>query len=408
MTRNVGYCLLCLSLFVFAGCSQNHEQAGPQIVTPNVAEPPQVVIDPQMIATIENAFGSVDRDANGTIVAVDLARARSSANDNVLNAALSIHGLKKLRVAGSAISRETLAGIAKQTQLQELFLQDTVIQDDDVAAILAALPELKRLTLRRCANVTDQAAQAFHVKKDLRNLALIEMNVGRETLESLSHSQSIVALDLRDCSRITQEDYALLMVGRLTQLTDLKIGGFTINDSVLEFVAKMPKLIGLTIEDAMISPDAFAKMLETSVWKTQLRQLVLSRNTTLFDVGLSPIQYLPKLKYLTVNGMMVTGTFLTQLAENESARPHLETLALQKSFLTVDGAKALQKFTELKSLDLSGIAMTEELVEIIVTLGTLETLNLSECRLTNEMVKPIRNMSNVTSLILAGNPISVE
>ena len=402
MTRNAGY-YACLCLFVFAGCSQNHEQAEPQVATQSIAESPQVVVDPQVITAIENVFGSVDRDANGTIIAIDLARARSSVDDGVLKATLSIAGLKKLRVAGSAISRETLAEIARQTQLQELFLQDTVVADDDLAAILAALPELKRLTLRRCANVTDAAAEAFLARKNLRNVALIEMNIGRPTLEILSRSQTISAFDLRDCSRLTAEDYALIL--NMRQLTDLKIGGFSINDPILETVTQLPNLTGLTIEDAMISPEAFAKMLENAAWRDKLTQLVLSRDMALFDAGLLPIRHLPKLRRLTVCGMMVTGIFLEELTSDKTLRPKLKTLSLRMSLLTPDGAGALKHYHELKSLDLSGVAMTEELTKIIATLDTLESLDLSGCRLTDETVGPIRTMT-LQSLNLEDNSIS--
>jgi len=396
------------------GCSPSIEQTEtPVLSNIVVGQPDQQTVDSPVLETITSAFGGIERNDQGVIVGVDLAQARSSVNDEALNAVLAIRGLKKLRVAGSGISRETLVKIADQTKLEELFLQDTVVNDDDLAVILAALPNLKRLTLRRCANVTDDIAESFLARNDrqeylhgLRNLALIEMNIGRTMLETLVGSSSITALDLRDCSRLTPEDYALL--AEMSQLVDLKIGGFGINDKVPEYVSPLPNLTGLTVEDAMISPDAFARMLETAAWKSKLTQLVLSRNTMLFDVGLSPIQNLPKLTRLTINGMMVTGTFLDKMAEDENTRPKLETLSLRKTLLTVDGAKALQHYRELKSLDLSGVAMTEELVEIIATLDTLETLNLSECRLTDEMVKPIRTMPNVKSLILAGNQISGE
>ena len=374
--------------------------------SPPVDTAEQQTVDPNVLATIENAFGGIERNNDGVITGVDLAQARSSVNDEVLNAALTIPGLKKLRVAGSAISRETLSIIAGQTQLEELYLQDTVASDNELTLFLTALPNVKRLTLRRCAQVTDLSAESFLAENNLRNLALIEMNVGREMLETLACSRTITAIDLRDCSRLTPEDYAL--VAGMTQLVDLKIGGFNINDKVLEYISQLPNLTGLTVEDAMISADAFAQMLETAAWKSKLTQLVLSRNATLYDDGLLPVYSLPKLKRLTVNGMMVTGTFLAPPSENENARPKLETLSLRKAFLTADGVAALQKYHELKSLDLSGVAMTEELAEIIATLDTLETLNLSECRMTDEMAKPIRNMPNVKSLILTGNPIAEE
>ena len=204
------------------------------------------------------------------------------------------------------------------------------------------------------------------------------LNQGRKTLEALAGS-NITALDLRDCSRLLPEDYALLL--EMPKLVDLKIGGFGINDKVPEYVAALPNLSGLTIEDAMISPEAFARMLETAAWKPKLAQLILSRNTTLFDDAILPVRHLPKLKRLTVNGMMVTGRFLAQLAENEDARPKLETLSLQKSLLTVDGAQALSRYRELKSLDLSGVAVTDELAEILATLDWPETIILTENRI---------------------------
>ncbi len=395
---------LCLCLLMLPGCSPRQEATGvPQSAATN-EQPSAVTPNPETVAAIEAAFGIVERDAVGTVVGVDLARARSSVDDTVLQAALAIPGLKKLRVAGNGISRETLVNIASQTKMQELFLQDTVLQDDDLAKILSALPELKRLTLRRCAKVTDRAAESFTEVTGLRNLALIEMNLGRETLEALARSQTVTALDVRDCSRLTPEDYAL--IAGMTQLTDLKIGGFAVSDKTLESVSQLPNLAGLTLEDTMVSPEAFANMLETARWKEKLAQLVLSRDMTLFDDALPPIQKLPKLKRLAVNGMMVTGAFLEKLAENESVRPKLETLSLRMSLLNVDGAKALQKYRELKSLDLSGVAMTLELAEIVATLDTLETLNLSDCRLTDQTVKPIRDMTSAKKLILTGNPLA--
>ena len=328
--------------------------------------------------TLDSA--DIERDAHGTIIGVDLARARSSVNDEVLNAALTIPGLKKLRVAGNGISRETLVNIGKQTELEELYLQDTMIHDDDLAVLFATLQPLKRLTLRRCMNVTDAAAEslrqlcALPETRRAMNLALIEMNLGRKTLEVLSASPSrITALDLRDCSRLAPEDYALLRA--MPQLTDLKIGGFGINDVVLESVGTLPNLTGLTIEDAMITPGAFSSLLETAAWRTKLTQLVLSRNMTLPDNSLLAIQHLPNLKRLTTNDMTITGRFLISLAENEESRPRLETLSLQKTLLSADSVKALLKYRELKSLNLTGVALSEEMNEALAALDGVEVID---------------------------------
>jgi hypothetical protein len=225
-------------------------------------------------------------------------------------------------------------------------------------------------------------------------------------LEKIVESKRITALDLRQCSRLLPEDYSLLT--RMTQLTDLKIAGFSIDDSVLETVVQLPKLSGLTVEDAMISPEGLAKITANSTITEKLTSLILARNTAIFDTGLESLKNLHRLKRLSVNGMMITGEFLAILAVEESKRPKLETLSLEKSLLTPEGAAALKHFRELKSLNLTGTVLSQEIAEIIAALETPEILNLSECQLDNEMLKIIRNMKSVKTLIIIGNPLIQE
>jgi Ran GTPase-activating protein (RanGAP) involved in mRNA processing and transport len=155
----------------------------------------------------------------------------------------------------------------------------------------------------------------------------------------------------------------------------------------------------------MISPNGFAQMAANQDWTQNITLLVLARDTMLFDAGLEPLKNFPRLKRLSVNGMMITGEFLAVLAADESKRPKLETLSLQRSLLTPEGVAALKSYRELKSLDLTGVTMTPELAEMIAELETLETLNLSDCQLDNNLIKPIHNMKSVKTLILNGNPI---
>jgi Leucine-rich repeat (LRR) protein len=319
---------------------------------------------------------------------------------------LQLHGLKKLRVTSGSVTPETLRQIAKQTDLEELYLQDTQIRNIDLAEILPKLSQLQRLTLRSCNNITDHSVESIISLPKLRLLALIRMNLTRQGLEKIVESKRITALDLRQCSQLLPEDYSLLI--RMPQLTDLKIAGFSIDDSVLEIVTQLPELHGLTIEDTMISPDGFAGMTANPKMAEKLTSLVLARNSTLFDASLETLKNFHRLKRLSVNSMMITGEFLNALAAEESKRPKLEILSLEKSLLTPEGVTVLKKFRELKSLNLSGVALSQELAEIIATQETLEIINLSECQLDNEMLKTIRNMKSVKTLILAGNPLIQE
>ncbi|MDR0705507.1 MAG: hypothetical protein LBF88_11040 [Planctomycetaceae bacterium] len=410
MMRNFRFCFLFLLFVSLNGCTDEpqgkslQEKLPPEQQQDNIAAKTSEIAD--IVRQIEMSSGEVGRAENGTIISADLAKGRASVSDETLRTSLKLPGLKKLRAAGGTITSETLQLIGKQTGLEELYLQDTPIRDADLAVILPGLSKLRRLTLRGCNNVTDDGAEIIVSLSKVRSLALIKMNLTRQGLEKIVESDTIAALDLRQCSLLTPEDYSLLL--KTSQLTDLKIAGFSVDDSVLETASQLPELTGLTVEDAMISAEGFAKMTASPTITEKLASLVLARNTLLLDTGLEPLKNIHRLKRLSINGMMITGEFLRLLAAEESKRPKLETLSLEKSLLTPEGADALKHFRELKSLNLAGTVLSQELAEIIAALETPEIVNLSDCQLDNKMLKTLRGMKSVKTWILAGNPLIQE
>ena len=347
---------------------------------------------------IEAAFGVVERNAEGTIIGIDLARDRASATGNVLEAALSIPHLKRFRFAGGNTTPASLSGLTKQRELEDLFLQDVPIRDADWKPLLDGHPKLIRLTLRRLSHLS--AAELGTLPRRLpalRNLALIEMDVSGGSLAEIAKSETLAALDVRLCSRLTAEDYRPLK--SMPKLIDMKIGGFGITDEVLAVIASLPLLRGLTIDDALITAAGFEKFATEFASADKLETLVFSRNSALFDDSLVPIRKFPNLKRLTVNGMMVTGAFLDRLAEDETTRPKLQRLSLRKAFLSEAGMSALKKYPELRILDLSGVALTPELIEILTTLEQLEELDLTDCGLDKDALQQIESTLSLKRLV---------
>ena len=343
---------------------------------------------------IASAFGAVERNEKGVIIGVDLARERASANDDVLRAALSLPGLKRFRLAGGSVTAEVLAGLAKQHDLTELYLQDVPIRDAEWSSILDELAKLERLTLRRLANLSGVELGTLPRRlPKLRNLALIEMDFTGETLADIDKPELLAALDVRNCGRLVARDYQRL--GAMQKLADLKIGGFGVTDEVLAAIVPLSGLVGLTIDDALITPDGFDKFITQSASANKLRTLVLGRDSALFDTALVSLKKLPKLERLTVNGMMVTGSFLDRLAEEEATRPKLQRLSLRKAFLSEEGVAALKKYPELRILDLSGVALTPEMVEIITSLDSLEELDITGCQLDEESLRRLQSIKEL-------------
>jgi hypothetical protein len=107
------------------------------------------------IETILAAGGTIKQRDDGSPASIDLASQRVFADTEAVRAVLEFPGLKKLRLAVSGVSRETLCGLRALTDLDELLLQDAPVTDADLAEVLGSMPALSRLTLRRLHQLTN-------------------------------------------------------------------------------------------------------------------------------------------------------------------------------------------------------------------------------------------------------------
>jgi hypothetical protein len=365
------------------------------LISPAIFSAPPEVSDIE--GRVESAFGSVERNREGNIIGIDLARGRASATDDLLQAALSVPHLKRFRFVGGSATAESLSGLIKQRDLEELYLQDVPIHDADWKPLLDGHPKLTRLTLRRLPNLSATELGALPRRiPALHNLVLIDMALTGDALAEIAKSEVLAALDVRNCSRLTASDYRCLT--SMPRLADLKIGGFGITDDVLMEIAPCRSLRGLTVDDALITPTGLEKFTANFTSAEKLETLVFSRNSALFDDSLVSLKKFPNLKRLTVNGMMITGSFLEHIAEDEGTRPKLQRLSLRKAFLSEEGAAALKKYPELRILDLSGVALTPELIEIIVSLNFLEELDAADCGLDDDAFQRLKSLPSLKRL----------
>ncbi|MCL2346662.1 MAG: hypothetical protein FWC50_00225, partial [Planctomycetaceae bacterium] len=260
---------------------------------PAKAEPTEILR--KIEQTVKLAGGKIERDANGTIVGVNLAAERASVTDEILQQALLIPNLRSFSVTGSRLSFQAFSGLKNQSRLETLFLQDVPLDDRELDEMISLIPTLRRLTLRRLNKVGESGMKAVLHAPHLQSLALIEMTPTRSVLEKIAELPAdLTALDLRFCSNLTKDDYELL--GAMKQLADLKIGGFAVDDSVLETVPNLQNLRGLSIEGSSISGDGLAKLASNESWAAPLELLVLNRNTAVYDAGLALLRSFHGLK----------------------------------------------------------------------------------------------------------------
>ncbi|GHT11396.1 hypothetical protein FACS1894170_04920 [Planctomycetales bacterium] len=339
----------------------------------------------ETVAVIEAAFGAVQKDKTGTIIAVDLANDRASASDEVAKKALELPDLKSLRIAGSTIKPESFAALKSQTELTDLFLKDVKINDNQLHEALKPLIKLQRLTLRRLPDIT-----TVPVLPALRNLSLLEISFTPNTLPTVLANNDLTALDLRGCNGLTADNYKTLSA--LSKLVDLKIGGFAVNDEVLKAITPLPNLTGLTIDDTFITAEGFADYVKNSPSATTLKTLVINKGT-LLDDDLMPLKGLPKIDRLLLCDMMLTGEFLSQLADDAKTRPKLKNLVLRRTLLTSKGAAGLRMYPEIADLDLSGTSIDEDVAKIVVSLPELKTVNYKGSQIDEAAVQILQKIS---------------
>jgi len=315
---------------------------------------------------------------------------------------MQLEGLKKLSVSGGSLTGASLKKLEKQIALEELLLVDTITSDEDLSALCQNLKNLRRLTLRRLTKLSDGGLGALNELKNLRNLSLLNLSIGGSGLESVAALASLRALDLRGCNQLNPEDYQLL--AKMTGLTDLKIGGASVNADVLRIVALLPNLTGLTVEDATVTADLWEELFANPQWSENMTSLAFARMYSINDPVLEKLSNFKKLKSLSLRAAPVRGAFVRNLAEDSPLFVTLQTLGMTKNFATPEEILQLKRFENLTKLDFSVTPMTPEKIEALSSLEKLDILLLSECQLTDAMLEKLVPLKNLSILDVGGNP----
>ena len=375
--------MLVVVLIAF-GCRQSEPVAVPIDVPGEIPASREAVTDQQLAAieAIEQAGGSVALDDAGLPTRIDLASDRVFANEEVVRAVLEFPEVRVLRLAVTSVSMETLAELAILTQLEELLLQDAALGDEQLGQLLAATPGLKRLTLRRLASVTDAGLEAVVACPALEVLALIEMNqVSDAGLDRLTKVERLRSLDLRNCGQLTVEDFDKL--ASLGNLAELKLAGSMINDSIVDSIARLETVRSLTIEDTEISGEFFTRLAQDQPVAQKMHSLAFARCFGVTDDALAPIADLPNLQTLVLRDILVSGQFLTDLAEQGKTLPTLTTLTATNAFLDDAAVGHLPKVApNLERLDLRGnTSVTDESAGVFKKLTRLRELRSQKLQL---------------------------
>ena len=370
--------VLSMCATVGVGCRRQEPAAEPDDLP--VAEASSTLVEltdgqKAAIDAITAAGGEIDLDGSGLPVRIDLATERTFADESLVRAVLLFPELKSLRLTLNSVPETTLAELAALTQLEELFLQDGAIDDASFRDVLTAMPNVRRLTLRRINGVTDESFSAVSDCPNLEVVALIEMNeLTGAGLEPFAKLQRLRALDLRNCGRLTPED--LKRLAAFSNLSELKLGGPAINDQIADLIVSLPNVTSLAVEDAEISAAFIERLASDKATADRLRMLAFARCFGVTDDALLSIDKFTNLEALSLRDIMVSGEFLTSLSKVDKGPLPLRSLTATNAFVDDAVIQCLPTLApNLERLDLRGNpGITDESKQVFVKLQNLSEI----------------------------------
>jgi len=298
----------------------------------------------------------------------------------------------------------------------------TQIDRDLVVAALATMPKLISLNLRNSGFITDASIKPL-LTKPLVSLDLsVQPLITRLTILELSKNPTLRRLYLRGCEQIT--DDALIALAQNSKLTDLEVSYCNVFDRGITAVAAMPTLQSLEAEKCNLTI-ASAQALGDS-------QSIRSLNVRFNDFGsdadnaMRAIVRNPTLtrlaffgEKLTDNGVEVLSKHLgitdvdltschqltDKAAKSLSGMKQLTTLLLfgcQK--MTYEAVKDLSNCQNLTSLDFGMInPLRREDLLLFAKFPVLAHISLRYCnQLTDKDIENLAKSDSIVSLDLAG------
>jgi Leucine-rich repeat (LRR) protein len=265
--------------------------------------------------------GQIDRDASGSVVAVNL--------------------------RGSWVSDVDLINLSSLPHLERLDLSHTRITDEGLL-LLKTAPAIRDLNLCYAEQITDQGMAAIKDWKQLKRLNLRGTRISDGTLKIVSHLTQLEALDIAN-TPITDNGFDHLI--ELTRLRELALGRIRLSDIVLEMLRMLPTLTTLDLSGPRSAdrPDLASgnRTGESAMHEHALRAISELKELRVLKLGYSNISReglralstLSQVEKLGLEGCArIDDMAVTELAKWK----RLRYIDLQDTQVTEKGVRALQ------------------------------------------------------------------
>ncbi len=259
------------------------------------------------------------------------------------------------------------------------------ISDTDLSP-LAGLKSVRNLDLRDCA-VTNEGMPALAGLTSLRALRFSgksgATDVTDKSMEVFGKLTNLKVLSL-DYLKFAAGEEGLSKLGGLKDLEELYIGNTLVNDASLRVIAdSFPKLKKLRTAASQVSDEGAKHIARMS----NLEELDVSENVSLYDTGLEHLANMKQLKKLNFYRLQITDDGVAHLA----GLTNLEWLNLDNiGYLSDEGLVHLKAMQKLAFLHIGSNGITDAGLEHLKPLTSLKDLKVTRTNVTEEGVAELQ------------------
>jgi len=290
---------------------------------------------------------------------------------------------------------ETAAKLAGLKNLKALALTNSVIGDPTVEMIAEAFPDLTFLDLSSNTNMSSNVIKIISKLRKLERLLLLQNRINDLGTSRLSRLKELRLLDLRGNMEVG--DSSMETIAGLPKLAALKHRSTTVTDAGVACLAANAALKALLMQDFAITSQAGQSLAQLP----NLQELEIFRCQSFGSEGVLPLKG-AKLTRLTLRDLPMVDDQAMGLF---SDLPKLRRLYLHE--LPSPSDQGLHNLGALKSLELLDIwlvpQMTDATVDAIAALPNLKELSIRETGVTDAAVDKILAMPKLQSLTFKDN-----
>lgn len=323
---------------------------------------------PNLIKALEASGAKLKLDGDGHVIEADFRG--SQVADDGLSPLTKLAKIRSVKLNETSITDAGLSTIGSIGTLTNLDLRGCSVTDQGVAK-LAGLQKLKAIRFSGKSGLTDVTDQSMDVLAGLPNLQVLAIDFlkfagGKEGLTKLA---GLPLQELYASNTLINDESLELLANTFPDLKKLRASGCQVSSEGLKAIGKM----------------------------TNLQELDLSENTSIFDDGLAHLQPMHQLQKLNLWRVPITDEGVASLAGlTEMQWLNLDNVA----YLSDEGLPHLKGMTKLKFLHLGSTSVTDEGMVHLVPLTDLADLKVTRTGVTQDGVDQLKKTLTNTAIQL--------